>query len=38
MRVVHEEQTGPTVGREIAGADVLAIAAIISKRECLIID
>src|SRR5262249_47209545 len=38
MRVVHEEQTGSVVRREVAGADVLAVTAIIGKGECSIID
>src|SRR5262245_51683357 len=35
--VVHEEQAGAIVGREVACADVLAIATIVGKGECAVI-
>ena len=38
VRVVHEEQAGPIIKRKVTGADVLAVAAIVGKRQRAIID
>ena len=38
MRVIHEEQADPVVSREVASADILAVAAIVGKGERMIID
>ena len=38
VRLVHEEQTHPIIGRKVAGADVLAVAPIVGERKRTIID
>ncbi|MNL30415.1 hypothetical protein D3C87_1521500 [compost metagenome] len=37
-RVIHQKKTGPVVGSQIAGADVLSVAAIIGKGQSSLIN
>ena len=36
--VIHEEQARPVVGREVAGADVLAVATVVGESEGAIVE
>ncbi|CVI54324.1 hypothetical protein AGR7A_Cc10032 [Agrobacterium deltaense NCPPB 1641] len=35
--IIHQEQTGPIVGRKIAGADVLTVAPVVGEGHCSLI-
>ena len=38
MGIVHQDQRGAVIGREIAGADVLAVAAKVGNRQRLLVE
>ncbi len=38
MRIIHQEQAGPVVGRQVAGADVLAVSLVVGEGEGVLID